>query len=63
MSWLWQQWQDFALACAIIFGAYLAICLMRWAYTDPRGFAAKLCGELALLFGLLALLWGAHISG
>lgn len=62
MNWLWSQWQDFAFGCAILFAGYVAIGLARWAWTAPRAFAAKLCGELALLCGILAVLWAAHLG-
>lgn len=46
-----------ALALAVVYGVYLCFGLIRSAVADPRGFAYKLSGELALAFGCLAVLW------
>ena len=62
MSWLWSQFQVFALGVAFIFWGAVCIGAVRWAYVDPRGFGAKACGSLAWFFFLLAVLWLAHLS-
>jgi hypothetical protein len=59
---LWELFGQAALALAVVHGAYLCFGLVRWAVTDPRGFGAKLCGELALFFALLAVLWAAVVG-
>jgi hypothetical protein len=57
VTYLWELFGQAALLVAVIYGAYLCFGLVRWAVTDPRGFGAKLCGEMALFFGLLAYGW------
>jgi hypothetical protein len=57
MSWLSSQFQDFASGLAVITGCLIVLGLIRWAVTDPRGFAHKLMGQLALASALLAALW------
>ncbi len=58
MTWLWSQWQDFALGCAGLFGLYIIVQIIDWARRDWHSLARVLCGELALVFALLVLLWG-----
>ena len=62
LAYLWDMWCQAALMLAILTGIYLAFGLLRWAIADPRGFAYRLCGHLALAFGGLALLWAAVIG-
>ena len=61
-SWLWSQFQDFALGIALISGATALIGLGGMLLTEPRQTAAKLCGSLAWFFTLLAVLWAARLS-
>lgn len=57
MAYLRELLGNIALVMAIICGPYVLFGLVRWAVRDPRGFARKLSGELALAFGGLAILW------
>jgi hypothetical protein len=57
VTYLWELFCQAALALAIGTGVYVCFGLIRWAVADPRGFAYRLCGHLALAFGGLAILW------
>jgi hypothetical protein len=57
LSSLWDFIKQVGLIFAVLSGGYFAILLVRYAIADPRGFARKLCGELALFFAGVALLW------
>jgi hypothetical protein len=58
VTYLWDLFGQMALALAVIYGAYLCFGLVRWAVADPKGFSAKLSGELALL----AVLWAVIVG-
>jgi cell division protein FtsW (lipid II flippase) len=62
VSYLWHQFGDLALVIAAVFWAWVIWRIIVWAKRSPRQFARTLCTELALLFGVLALLWAAHLS-
>jgi hypothetical protein len=62
VTYLWELFSQMALALAVISGAYLCVGLARWAIADPRGFSAKLSGELALFFAMLAVLWAVVVG-
>ena len=62
MSWLWEQYCDFALGIAVIYGAYVLFDLACRFWQDPRGVGARICGSIAWFFTLLAILWAAHLS-
>jgi hypothetical protein len=62
VTWLLQQYKDFALGTAVIFWVLFLIGIVRMFLADPRQTAAKLCGSLTWLFTMLAILWAAHLS-
>lgn len=59
MTWLWHQFQDFALGIAAVFWIGVLLHLAIWSWRAPRQLGAVLCGELALLCAIVGLLWAA----
>jgi hypothetical protein len=59
LTYLWEFIKQVGLIFAVISGVYFSVLLVRAAIADPRGFARKLCGELALFFAGVAVLWFA----
>src|SRR5262245_37494715 len=59
MTWLWAQYKD-ALGMAVSFWVFALIGVGWMFMAEPRQTAAKLCGSLAWLFTLLAILWASH---
>lgn len=62
MTALWSLFETLALAVAAVFWAYVIWQIMAWARRDPNQFARVLCTDLALAFGVLALLWASHLA-
>ena len=62
MMWLWHQFQNVALVIGGVFWIWVIWQIGLWARRDPRQFARVLCGDLALGFAILALLWAGHLS-
>ena len=56
MTWLWEQFNDFALGIAVIYGAHTLFDLACRFWQDPGGAGAKFCGSLAWFFSCLAIL-------
>jgi hypothetical protein len=46
VTWLWEQFNDFAFGIAAIYGAYTLFDLACQVLQDPRGVGAKICGSL-----------------
>ncbi len=61
MTWLIQQWQDFALGLAVLFWVLVALRVVAAFFSNWRASAATLCGQLALLCAIVAGLWAAHL--
>ena len=55
-SWLWEQFQDFALGIGLIFWASVLIGLAVRLWTEPRQTARKILGSLAWFCVLMAIL-------
>jgi hypothetical protein len=51
-----------ALALLLVLGVWFLAPLVVAFLQRPRAMTAKLCGELALFFALLAILWAAHLG-
>ncbi len=62
MSWLWPQYQHFALGIGLMFWVWVLIQIVRNSYVAPRAAARTACGVAAGVFTLLALLWAAHLG-
>jgi hypothetical protein len=62
MAWLHEQFDDFALGVALIYGGTMFLGLVRQTWQDPRTMGARLCGVTAWFFALLAILWAAHLA-
>ena len=62
MTWLWSQWQDFALGLAAMFWAGVGWRVIRAYWENWRQQLAITCGLLAGLSAILAVSWAAHLG-
>jgi len=62
LTWLWAQYEQVAISAAVAFWAWVLWRVVLAFVHNWRDAAAKLCGSLALLSAILALLWAAHLS-
>jgi len=62
MTWLWEQFKDFAFGIGLIFWASVLVGLGVKLWNEPRQTARKILGSVAWFFVLMAILVFATMS-